>query len=173
MVKFIFSEKKAVGFFYYPLLEIGFGIFSLVVAFVFIALFLYFNHSQLFKELFDTVASIAIFIFLLFLGINLTKNYMKVEYNGDAFIFYQCMTTPVKLELERVEWQGVRTIINKETEKSDFFVEIKLKTKKGDILFYNTKSESEADKIVSALTKLHREISTEKREDNADELHTP
>ncbi|NLV93190.1 MAG: hypothetical protein GX031_01395 [Candidatus Riflebacteria bacterium] len=172
MVKFIFSDKKTVGFFYYPLLEVGFGIFSLAVAFVFISLFLYFNHSNLFKELFDTIASTAIFVFLLFLGINLTKNYMKVEFNGKYFKFFQCMTAPVNLELEQFEWQGVRTIINKETENRDFFVEIKLKTKKGEILFYNTKSESEANKIVSALTSLHEEISAEKREDNQNELPT-
>jgi hypothetical protein len=158
MIKYKILNQKTVGFFYFPSLEIGFGIFCIIAAFVFLALFLHFNHHQLMQELFDTVASLAIFIFLMFLGYNLAHNYMYVHQNHEGWHFYQCMTSPsMDFSLKNDEFTGIKTIITEKSSETDEFTEIMLKTTQKDRLLLKTKSASEAKAIVGALQRLYEE----------------
>jgi hypothetical protein len=158
MIKYKFLEQRAVGFFYFPILEMAFGVFCIIAALVFLSLFLYFNHHQLLQELFDTVASLAIFAFLMFLGYNLARNYMYVQLNNEAWYFYQCMTSPaVTFSLKKDEFKGIRTVLNKETKDTAEFTEILLKTNGEDKHLYKTRKASEVEAILCALQHLYEE----------------
>ena len=153
MVFKIIQENKLIGFTYYPLLEIIFGIFSLFMSFFVPALFYKYNGFKL-EQWGEWLFLLAFFVLFLLLGCSLSYQNMKVELKDNILFLRQDMRSPeVKLEIKLSEWNGVIKDSLQEKGETRFF--IKIKNNSEIIDFYNSINSSEANQITDLLNKIY------------------
>ncbi len=166
MLKYKYFGGRTVGFYYFPLIEIGFGIFCIVCAIVFLGTFLYFNHHQLLEELTDTVLSFGVVAFFMFLGYTLTWNYMRVQLKAGTWEYFQCMTSPsTTFSIINEEFDGIRVVPVSEEGEPEPKSEIRLKTRGEEVYLYRTKNTKEVNTIVAALDRVYNENNQEELND--------
>ncbi len=154
MVFKIIQDNKIVGFSYYPALEIGFGIFCLIMAFLVPVLFFKYNGFKV-QQWGEWLFVIAFFLFFFFLGKNLTYQSMKVEIKNNRIYFCQDMFLPaVNIDIDLTSWQDVTLNVTEEAKEKMYFIKIKTETSLND--FYQTRSEKEAQQMVQLLKDIYK-----------------
>ena len=159
MVFKIIHENKIIGFSYYPALEIGFGIFLLIMSFIVPIIFFKYNGFKT-QQWGEWLFCIGFFLFFFLLGKNLTFQSMKVEVKNTRIYFRQDMRLPaVSLDFNLEDWEGQSPSVKEENDKKMYLLDIK--TKSGIKEFYQTRSKSEFDKINDMLNILLKETKGE------------
>lgn len=153
MVFKIIQENKLVGFTYYPLLEIIFGIFCLFMSFFVPFLFYRYNGFKL-EQWGEWLFLIVFFIVFILLGSSLSYQNMKVELKDNILFLRQDMRSPdVKIELKLSDWKGVIKDSIEEKGEKRFFIKIKNNSEVTD--FYNSINSGEANQITDLLNKIY------------------
>lgn len=154
MIKWYSISEGVSGFSYYPLIEIGVGIFLLIMAFLVPVLFLAYNGISLSQ--WDELL-FCLFFFILFggLGHSLTFQSLHVEYAKGQFSFFQSLRKPnFSLNLEKSSWTGIQT--KEQDQGSETFIILYIKTNKENVEFYRSVNRKEIRKITEALDKLKK-----------------
>lgn len=152
MIRWLSAEGKFAGFSYYPLLEMGVGVFLLIMSVVVPTLFLIYNgiKSEQWAELLFCAGFLVLFMFM---GKSLTFQLMQVVQTENGYTFFQNMREPqVNLQLKNTEWTGIRTLDVKTGDET--MLHLKLKTASGEIEFYKSINRKEINKMVTALEQL-------------------
>jgi hypothetical protein len=155
MVFKIIQNNKIVGFSYYPALEIGFGIFCLIMSFLVPIISFKYNGFKT-QQWGEWLFCIGFFLFFFLLGKSLTFQSMRVEVKNNRIYFRQDMRLPaVNLDIELADWEGQTSSVKEESNEKMYFFSIK--TKSGLKDFYQTRNESEINQITDNLNKLYQE----------------
>lgn len=155
MVFKIIHDNKIMGFSYYPALEIGFGIFLLIMAFLVPILFFKYNGFKT-QQWGEWLFVIGFFIFFFLLGKNLTCQSMKVEIKNNRIFFSQDMRLPaVNLDIDLTAWQDSSLIETEEQNEKMYFIKIKTESSVND--FYQTRNAKEAQQMVQLLKDIYKE----------------
>lgn len=152
MIKFITVESKVTGFSYYPLLEIGTGIFLLICSLLVPILFLIYNGIKL--EQWGEILFCVIFFFLFFfMGKSLTFQALTVKKDHENVHFYQNLREPAtEFSLPQAEWQGISTRDQQVGEETQIILYVKIKNDEKE--FYRSVNRKEIKKICDALISL-------------------
>ena len=154
MIFKIIHENKILGFSYYPALEIGFGIFCMIMAFLVPILFFKYNGFKV-QQWGEWLFVLIFFLFFFFLGKNLTYQSMKVEIKNNRIFFSQDMHLPaVNLDIDLANWQDVSLNVTEEANEKMYF--IKIQTESGFKEFYQTRSEKEAQQMLQLLKEIYK-----------------
>ena len=161
MIRWVITEDRLPGFTYYPLLEMGVGVFLMLAAIAMPIVFVAYNgvKAQQWPELLFVAG---FFILFMFMGKNLTFQSMHARVTPDGFAFYQNMREPaVEHRLGKADWLGIRTSDEKSGEET--FILLKLKTANGELDFYKSINRNEIKKMVGALDELHKKVEEERK----------
>lgn len=159
MIKNFTSEAGLPGFTYYPLLEIGTGIFLFISSIVVPALYLYYNGVKL-QNWGELLFCAGFFLLFFFMGKSLIFQSLTVQQTSKGFYFYQNLREPaVTIECDKYGWEGIKTEdaqIGEET-----YVVLKLKILNDDdsvreTEFYKSPSKKEIETIVAAMNSLKK-----------------
>ena len=152
MIRFISVESKVTGFTFYPLLEIGTGIFLLICSLVVPILFLFYNGIKA-EQWGELLFCLLFFLLFSFMGKSLTFQYMRVEMKADSFHFYQNLREPpTDFELAQQDWQGISTRDEMVGHETNVVLYVKMKNEEKE--FYRSVNRKEINKICDALIKL-------------------
>lgn len=154
MIKWYGTEPKLTGFTYFPLLEIGVGIFLMIAAIVVPTLFVYYNgiKAENWGELLFCACFFALFAFM---GRSLTFQSLSVKENDQNWVFFQDMRDPpVSFLVKKYDWEDIQTKEIKE--KDETFIVLILNFYEGDQEFYRSVNRNEINSIVKALETLHK-----------------
>jgi len=161
MIRWIITEDKLPGFTYYPLLEMGTGIFLMLAAIGLPVLFFAYNGVKM-QQWAELLFVAGFFILFMFMGKQLTFQSMRARVTADGFAFYQNLREPaVEHRLKKTEWLGIRTCEEKSGEET--FILLKLKTANGELDFYKSINRKEISKMVGALEELHKKVEEERK----------
>ena len=162
MVFKIIHENKIMGFSYYPAIEIGLGIFLLIMSFLVPIISFKYNGFKT-QPWGEWLFCIGFFLFFFLLGKSLTFQSMKVEVKNNRIYFRQDMRLPaVILDIDLSDWEG-QSLSEKEENGEKIYL-LNLKTKSDTKEFYQTKSNSEVGKINDMLNILLKETKGEQNE---------
>ncbi len=154
MIRWIVTEDKLPGFSYYPLLEMGVGIFLMISALVVPVLFLVYNGIKA-EQWGELLFCAGFFLLFIFMGKSLTFQSMSACQTPEGFRFYQNLREPaITHQLGRQQWLGIKTSDEKSGEET--FVLLKLKTKDGELDFYKSINRKEIKNMVGALEELYK-----------------
>ncbi len=155
MVFKIIHDNKIMGFSYYPALEIGFGIFLFIMAFLVPILFFKYNGFKP-QQWGEWLFVIVFFLFFFLLGKSLTCQSMKVEIKSNRIFFSQDMRLPaVNLDIDLTAWLDTSLIETEEEKEKMYF--IKIKTESGVNNFYQTRNSKEAQQMVQLMKDIYKE----------------
>ena len=154
MVRWIVTEDKLPGFSYYPLLEMGTGIFLMVSALVLPVLFFVYNGIKT-EQWAELLFCAGFFLLFMFMGKSLTFQSLTARVTADGFSFYQNMREPpTGHRLARRQWLGIKT--SEEQDGNETMTLLKLKTPDGELDFYRSVNKKEIAALVGALNELHK-----------------
>ncbi len=154
MVRWVITEDKLPGFAYYPMLEIGTGIFLMLAALVVPVLFFVYNGIKT-EQWAELLFCAGFFILFMFMGKALTFQSLTASLTSDGFTFYQNMREPpVSHRLDRRQWQGIRT--SEEKNDDETMVILKLKTSDGELELYRSVNKKEINALVGALNVFYK-----------------
>lgn len=165
MINWNSAGPKLPVFTYYPLLEIGVGIFLLLAAFVVPILFLAYNGIK--AEQWDELLFCAgFFLVFFFLGRSLTFQSLSARRTELGFSFYQNLREPpVAIDLKGSDWLGIKSeeaaAVTASGEKGEVFISIILKTSQGPREFYKSVNRKEIISIAGALEELRKKSEEE------------
>ncbi|MDD3147989.1 MAG: hypothetical protein PHD82_11840 [Candidatus Riflebacteria bacterium] len=154
MVHWFITEERLSGFTYYPLLEIGVGIFLMLAALAMPVLFVYYNgiKPEQWAELLFCAGFLVLFMFM---GKSLTFQSMQARQTSEGFSFFQNLREPAVLHtIERTNWLGIKTVEEKKGEET--FTILQIKTPEGELDFYKSLNKKEINKMVGALVELQK-----------------
>lgn len=161
MIRWVITEDKLPGFTYYPLLEMGTGVFLMLAAIGLPVLFFAYNGVKM-QQWAELLFVAGFFILFMFMGKQLTFQSMRARVTADGFAFYQNLREPaVEHRLKKTEWLGIRTCEEKSGEET--FILLKLKTANGELDFYKSINRKEISKMVGALEELHKKVEEERK----------
>jgi len=161
MIRWIITEDRLPGFTYYPLLEMGVGVFLMLAAIGLPVLFFAYNGVKM-QQWAELLFVAGFFILFIFMGKQLTFQSMHARVTADGFSFYQNLREPaVEHRLKKAEWLGIRTCEEKSGEET--FILLKLKTANGELDFYKSINRKEISKMVGALDELHKKVEEERK----------
>lgn len=152
MIKMISVETKITGFSYYPLLEIGTGIFLLFSSLLVPVLFLVYNGIKL-EQWGELLFCLLFFLLFFYMGKSLTFQSMQVRREGENVILYQNLREPpTRLIVPATDWQGIST--RDEEMGEEIFVILYVRIKNEEKEFYRSVNRKEIKKICDALIAL-------------------
>lgn len=155
----ILQEKRLVGFTYYPVLEIILGVFFLFMSFFLPLLFGRYNGFKFLQQWDEWLFLLFFFILFFFLGKNLAYQNMRVEVRNNNISLRQDMREPpVSLNILIEKWSGStlkKSEVSENGQKFDPMYTISVIENNTEKVFYETRSEKEAKKILNALNKLY------------------
>lgn len=152
MIKMISVEAKITGFSYYPLLEIGTGIFLLFSSLLVPVLFLVYNGIKL-EQWGELLFCLLFFLLFFYMGKSLTFQSMQVRREGENVILYQNLREPpTRLIVPATDWQGIST--RDEEMGEEIFVILYVRIKNEEKEFYRSVNRKEIKKICDALIAL-------------------
>lgn len=161
MIRWVITEDRLPGFTYYPLLEMGVGVFLMLAAIGLPVLFFAYNGVKM-QQWAELLFVAGFFILFIFMGKQLTFQSMHARLTADGFSFYQNLREPaVEHRLKKTEWLGIRTCEEKSGEET--FILLKLKTANGELDFYKSINRKEISKMVGALEELHKKVEEERK----------
>ncbi len=161
MIRWIITEDRLPGFTYYPLLEMGVGVFLMLAAIAMPIVFVAYNGVKM-QQWPELLFVVGFFVLFIFMGKNLTFQSMHARVTADGFAFYQNMREPaVEHRLNKADWLGIRTSEEKSGEET--FILLKLKTANGELDFYKSINRKEISKMVGALEELHNKVEEERK----------
>lgn len=154
MIKWYSVSEGVSGFSYYPLLEIGVGIFLLIMAFLVPILFLVYNGMNI-KQWDELLFCLVFLILFGGLGRSLTFQYLRVQYGNGQFSFFQSLRKPdFSLKLEAPSWTGIQT--REQDQGNETHIILYIKINKENVEFYRSVNRKEIRKITEALDKLKK-----------------
>lgn len=160
MVFKIINENKLMGFSYYPALEIGFGVFLLIMSFLVPILCFKYNGFKT-QQWGEWLFCIGFFLLFFFLGKSLTYQSMKVEVKNSRIYFRQDMRLPaISLDIELKDWQDVSLTETEEAANEKMYF-IKIITESGVKDFYQTRNANESQQMVQLLKDILKEYKGE------------
>ncbi|GAB4282563.1 MAG: hypothetical protein Kow0029_28160 [Candidatus Rifleibacteriota bacterium] len=152
MIKWFTVNSKVTGFVYYPLLEMGTGVFLMICAVSVPLLFVIYNGVK--PEQWGELL-FCIFFFLLFfiMGKSLTFQKLEVKLKNDEFCFYQNLREPpTEFVIKESAWQGFVTS-EEEVGTETMFI-LLLKDENTEKEFYRSVNRNEIKKISEAIISL-------------------
>ncbi|MGM0601585.1 MAG: hypothetical protein ACQETH_17365 [Candidatus Rifleibacteriota bacterium] len=159
MIKWYTIESRLTGFTYYPLLEMGTGIFLMICSLLVPILFLIYNGLKL-DQWGELLFCALFFIFFMFMGRALTFQSLKVNIKNESFVFFQNLREPpVELSLTFDQFKGIAT--REVEEGNETFVLLFIKSEEKEIEFYRSVNRKEINKISEALVKLGKAVKEE------------
>ncbi|PKL43328.1 MAG: hypothetical protein CVV42_20305 [Candidatus Riflebacteria bacterium HGW-Riflebacteria-2] len=168
MISWNSAGPKLPAFTYYPLLEIGVGVFLLIMAFVVPVLFLVYNGIKA-EQWGELLFCAGFFVLFFFMGKSLTFQSLSVRHSEIGFSFYQNLREPaLAIDLSDNDWLGIKTeeevAKNQKGEpiaKGEVYIKILLKTPQGLREFYKSVNRGEINSIVGALEELRKKTEEE------------
>jgi hypothetical protein len=165
MISWNSAGPKLPGFTYYPLLEIGVGIFLLIMAFVVPVLFVVYNGVKA-EQWGELLFCAGFFLLFFFMGKSLTFQNLSARRTEIGFSFQQNLREPpVAIDLKSNDWLGIKSEewqgSTRSGEKSETYVCIILKTKQGPREFYKSVNRKEITTIIKALEELRKQSEEE------------
>lgn len=152
MIKMITIESKVGGFTYYPLLEMGTGVFLIICSLVVPILFVYYNGIKP-EQWGELLFCLGFLILFLFMGKSLTFQSMHVELKGENVHFYQNLREPpTEFVIPRNEWQGISTRDEEVGDETNVILFIKINNSEKE--FYRSVNRKEINKMCDALIAL-------------------
>lgn len=159
MIRWFSSGEKLPGFSYYPLLEIGVGVFLLTMSLIVPILFVIYNGVR-FEQWPELLFCAGFLVLFFFMGKSLTFQSLQACRTESGFAFSQNMREPpVSLQLKSSEWQGIRT--DDEQVGDETVVHLQLKTTTGVVELYRSINRKEINKMVGALELLRKKAEEE------------
>ncbi|PKL42033.1 MAG: hypothetical protein CVV41_16420 [Candidatus Riflebacteria bacterium HGW-Riflebacteria-1] len=163
MISWNSAGTKLPAFAYYPLLEIGVGVFLLIMAFVVPILFLVYNGIKA-EQWGELLFCAGFFVLFFFMGRALSFQSLSARRTEIGFSFQQNLREPaVAIDLKAGDWLGIRTTEaiakdkdGKEIKDGEVYISIILKTAQGEREFYKSINRKEVNSIVSALDELRK-----------------
>ncbi|MEW6711331.1 MAG: hypothetical protein AB1403_16020 [Candidatus Riflebacteria bacterium] len=152
MIKFLTVESKITGFSFFPLLEIGTGIFLMVCSLVVPILFVVYNgiKAEQWGELLFCLGFLVLFMFM---GKSLVFQSMQVRKENGAVNFYQNLREPPTVfSVAEADWKGIST--RDEAVGEETYVVLYVKIKNEETELYRSVNRKEIKKICDALIKL-------------------
>lgn len=154
MIKMITIDSKVSGFVYYPILEIGTGVFLMICSLSVPILFIVYNgiKPEQWKELLFCLFFLILFLFM---GKSLTFQTMRVEVKGENVYFYQNLREPpTEFIIPITEWLGIFTC--DEEINNQINVVLFIKEQNSEREFYRSVNRNEINKICDALIALKK-----------------
>ncbi len=163
MIKWYGTEPKFVGFSYYPVLEIGVGIFLMIAALIVPALFVYYNGIKA-ENWGELLFCLGFFLLFMFMGRSLTFQSLSVKATERGYLFYQNLREPpTSFEIKKLDWEGIRT---EEADQGDEkFIVLILKVFENEREFYRSVNRNEINQLVAALEILNKSDKEEDEEE--------
>jgi hypothetical protein len=152
MIKWYSVQSKVSAFAYYPLLEIGVGIFLLLCSLAVPILFVVYNGIKL-EQWGELLFCLGFLLLFFYMGKSLIFQSLKVSVENDKFNFYQNLRDPaVQFELDRQDFRGLATRDIQVGEET--FILLLIKTSEHEKEFYRSVNRKEIQQICDALIKL-------------------
>ncbi len=168
MISWNSAGTKLPAFTYYPLLEIGVGIFLLIMSFVVPVLFVVYNGIKA-EQWGELLFCAGFFVLFFFMGRSLSFQSLSARHSETGFSFYQNLREPAQsIDLKSSDWLGIKTeeeVAKNEKgepiEKGEVYIKIQLKTPNGSKEFYKSVNRGEINSIVGALEELRKKSEEE------------
>jgi|GEM_PF-1021723 len=168
MISWNSAGPKMPAFTYYPLLEIGVGVFLLIMAFVVPILFVVYNGIKA-EQWGELLFCAGFFVLFFFMGKSLTLQSLSARRSEIGYSFYQNLREPaVAIDLKPADWLGIKTEeeVAKDEKgepiaKGEIYIKIQLKTQQGPRDFYKSVNRGEINSIVGALEELRKKSEEE------------
>lgn len=152
MIKWYSVQSKISGFAFFPLLEMGVGVFLMICSIAVPVLFLVYNGLK--PEQWGELLFCALFLALfLFMGKSLTFQSMKVMIEDEKYHFFQNLREPPSdFFMNKKDFHGFST--RDVDEGGEIFIVLYLKDSGQEKEFYRSNNRKEIKKISEALIEL-------------------
>ncbi len=157
MIRWEVIQNRTVGFSFYPIWEMAVGTLLIVVGFLVPILFAAYNGIKL-ENWGEWIFNLLIFVFLAFLGHNLTFQKMRVNLDeNDKICFYQSMREPnIQNLVSNKDWKSYLVVPIEENNEKLYVLKIVETSKEWE--FYRSVDEKEVNEMGKALHELRQNI---------------